>query len=179
MVRVVGLALSALLFAAASSPAPAADATAPVDEVREVTKANWSEDGGEFEELFSEDRLARLYSQEFVTLFRAASDSPFAREAGTPFDYDVVVNAQDGCPLQDVSVAEGPSEGDVTAVLARYRFTACMGDTPEFQALSETRFDVVEEEGRAVIDDIRNQDGTGGTTSLKDEMKAIAAENAN
>ena len=54
-----------------------------------------------------------------------------------------------------------------------------MGDTPEFQAFSETRFEVVEEDGRAVIDDIRNEDGTGGTTSLKAEMKAIAAENAN
>ncbi len=172
-----GLVVAALLIAASS--AIAADATAPVDEVMEVTKVNWSEDGGEFQELFSEDRLTRLYSRDFVALFRAASDSEFAREAGTPFDYDVVVNAQDGCPLQDVSVVEGPSEGAVSVVLARYRFMACMGDTPDFQALSETRFDVVEEDGRAVIDDIRNQDGTGGTTSLKDEMKAIAAENAN
>ena len=177
MARGAGLALAALLLACA--PATAADATAPVDEVMEVTKANWSEDGGDFEELFSEDRLGRLYSRDFVALFRAASGNAFAREAGTPFDYDVVVNAQDGCPLKDVSVAEGPREGDVTVVLARYRFTACMGDTPEFQAFSETRFEVVEEDGRAVIDDIRNEDGTGGTTSLKAEMKAIAAENAN
>lgn len=174
---------SALLFAAvlllAGGPAVAADATAPVDEIMAVTAANWSEDGGEFQELFSEDRLQRLYSRDFVALFRAASKSEFAQEAGTPFDYDVIVNAQDGCPLQDVSVAEGPGEGDVTVVVARYRFMTCMGDTPDFQAFSETRFDVVEEDGRAVVDDIRSDDGSGGTLSVRDVMKSIAAETPN
>jgi len=64
-------------------------------------------------------------------------------------------------------------------VVARYRFLTCFGDAPEYRAVSETRFDVVDENGRAVVDDIRAGDGDGGFGSLKDEMKAIAAENAN
>jgi len=170
---------SALLIAGtlllSGSAAGAADATAPVDEVMEVTVANWSEDAGEPRELFSEDRLSRLFSRDFVALFRSASDNDYAREAGTPFDYDVVVNAQDGCPLQDVTVTQGETDAGVTIVVARYRTLACMGD----DAFSETRFAVVEEEGRAVIDDILVDDGSGSASSLKGDMSAIAAENAN
>ena len=120
---------------------------------------------------------------------RAAESGRFQREIApmvAPPRYNKPVVEDSGIRADQTIEALGrlrpvfdKREGDVTVVLARYRFTACMGDTPEFQAFSETRFEVVEEDGRAVIDDIRNEDGTGGTTSLKAEMKAIAAENAN
>lgn len=177
MAKLSGLLVAALLLAA--SPALAADPTAPVVEVMKLTQSNWADDGSDFQPLFSDERLARLYSRDFVALFREADKSAFASEAGTPFDYDVIVNAQDGCPLKDLAIAAEPGAGPPSVVVARYRFLTCFGAAPEYQAVSETRFDVVEENGRAVIDDIRTADGDGGFNSLKDEMKAIAAETGN
>lgn len=166
------LGLAAAVFAAGS--ALAADPTAPVKEIMTATEANWADDGSEFQDLFSEDRLNRLYSAEFLALFRKASDNEFARESGTPFDYDVIVNAQDGCPLEDVSIKPQSSSGGRTVVVARFKSTTCFGDDPDFQKPTETRFDVVEEGGRAVIDDIHTPDGDGGYSSLKKEMQTIA-----
>lgn len=177
MAKLSGLLLASLLLAA--SPAVAADPTAPVSEVMKLTQSNWADDGSEFQPLFTDDRLARLYSRDFAALFAKASKSAFASEAGTPFDYDVIVNAQDGCPLKDIAVAAEPGTASPTVIVARYRFLTCFGTAPEYQAVSETRFDVVEENGRAVIDDIRTADGDGGFGSLKEEMKVIAAETGN
>ena len=177
MAKLSGLLVAALLLAA--SPALAADPTAPVVEVMKLTQSNWADDGSDFQPLFSDERLAQLYSRDFRALFAEASKSAFASEAGTPFDYDVIVNAQDGCPLKDIAIAAEPGAGPPSVVVARYRFLTCFGAAPEYQAVSETRFDVVEENGRAVIDDIRTADGDGGFNSLKDEMKAIAAETGN
>ncbi|MGX1307741.1 hypothetical protein AB7M35_002461 [Amorphus suaedae] len=176
MARLAGLALAGLLIA---GPAFAADATAPVVEVMKLTQSNWADDGSDFQPLFSDERLAQLYSRDFRALFAEASKSAFASEAGTPFDYDVIVNAQDGCPLKDIAIAAEPGAGPPSVVVARYRFLTCFGSEPEYQAVSETRFDVVEENGRVVIDDIHTADGDGAFGSLKDEMKAIAAETGN
>ena len=176
MARLAGLVLAGLL---AAGPAFAADPTAPVVEVMKLTQSNWADDGSDFQPLFSDERLAQLYSRDFQALFAEASKSAFASEAGTPFDYDVIVNAQDGCPLKDIAIAAEPDAGPPSVVVARYKFLTCFGSEPEYQAISETRFDVVEENGRAVIDDIHTADGDGGFGSLKDEMKAIAAETGN
>ncbi|MEW5423207.1 hypothetical protein [Amorphus sp. 3PC139-8] len=171
---------AAMLFGAvvlAAGTASAADPTAPVKEIMTATEANWAEDGSEFQNLFSEDRLNRLYSEEFVALFRKASDNAFAQEAGTPFDYDVIVNAQDGCPLEDVTIKPQSSASGRTVVVARFKSTTCFGDDPDFQKATETRFEVVEDGGHAVIDDIRTPDGDGGFSSLKNEMRTFAEFN--
>ncbi|ADZ71483.1 hypothetical protein [Polymorphum gilvum] len=152
----------------------AADATAPVREIMTAAEANWAETPGDYQDYFSEDRLARLYSADFVARYRKAAEVPFSKEMGTPFDYDVIVNGQDGCPLKDLSIAAGPTEGAATVVVARFQGLTCFGSEVEYQAYSETRFRVVTEAGRPVVDDILlSMDGE--TLSLKAEMDAIAA----
>jgi hypothetical protein len=156
-------------------PALALDVDAPVRAVMAAAEANWSDQPGEYQDYFSKERLATLYSAGFVALYRAASDTPFAREAGTPFDWDVIVNAQDGCPLQNLSVTPSGREGDATLVSARFQNMTCFGTDPEYQAYSEATFVVVEEDGRAVIDDIV-QTMDGERLSLSAQMREIAGQ---
>ncbi|MCA1299502.1 hypothetical protein [Stappia indica] len=178
---VAALALSGTLL---SATARADDPLAPVAEVMRITAGNWADDGSEPQELFTEERLDRLFSRDFVARYRAAAAFP-AMEAGTsPFDYDVIVNAQDGCPLTDLSIAraedaktdEAAGSRAPAMVIARFNATACFEEAPEAQALSEVRFTIVNEDGRSVIDDIRTDAGDEEFGSLKAELDAIARQ---
>jgi hypothetical protein len=153
-------------------PASALDVSEPVRAIMTAAEANWSEQPGDYEDYFSPDRLATLYSADFVALFQAASETPFARDAGSPFDWDVIVNAQDGCPLEDLSVTPDGREGNATRVRARFRNMTCFGTDPEYQAYSEATFLVIEENGRAVIDDIVHEP-EGERLSLSAQMREI------
>ncbi|AJY48069.1 hypothetical protein TM49_09210 [Martelella endophytica] len=149
----------------------------PVREVMSVTVSNWAGDAP-FQDLFSQERLDRLFSDDFKAAYARAMTTPDAEEMGTPFDYDVVVNAQDGCPLRDVTIAPAVSEGDATVVDVRFRFLTCSGEPPANQAWSETQFVIVDEAGKDRIDDIIATNPEGMTLSARDQLDAVTDTSA-
>ncbi|MFN7165551.1 MAG: hypothetical protein ACK4NV_00780 [Pannonibacter sp.] len=153
----------------------AADVLAPVREVMSATEANWREGASEFQDVFAEDRLVRLFSKDFVERYRKAASTEYAKEAGSPFSYDVVVNGQDGCALRNITITPGPAKGGATEVLAKFQNLTCFGNDQEYQAFTETRFKVITEDGKPVIDDIITM-MDGSALSIKSELDALAAQ---
>lgn len=160
-----------LVFAA---PALAAEPTDPVRDVMAVTENNWATDPAGYQALFTDDRLSRLFSADFQMRYAEAMKTPYAKEAGSPFDYDVVTNAQDGCPLENVTISPPkPVDDDVFHVTVRFQTLACVGDAPEYQTYSTARFSMVEENGEARIDDIVAINPIGLMLSAKEQLQAV------
>ena len=162
----------------------AADATAPVREILETVTKNWADvaddnnDPPPYVDYFNDEFLQRLYSKDFVGKYREAAKYPAYEDGDSPFDYDVIAMGQDGCSLKDLKVEAQPPVGGVTMVRTTFDNTHCFGEREPDWKPAEVDFNVVEEDGKAEIDDIlRPQDGDPG--SLKTEMQAIAKEGAN
>lgn len=155
----------------------AADPRTPVKEVIDVTAKNWANDNPDYQDVFSEKRLGRLFSADFVAVYTEASkhpafDLPEGETTGSPFDYDPIAGGQDGCPFENIRV-EDDGDGQVTALFNNRK---CFGSDAEYQKDTVLIFHVVEERGRPVIDDIYPVvDGNSGS-SIKDELKIIAAQ---
>lgn len=163
-----------VIFAAFS--AQAADPTAPVREVIEVTAGNWT-DSPTNEDVFSEERLKRLFSADFVKVYREASkhpayDPPEGETTGSPFGYDPIARGQDGCPFENIRI-EDDGDGQVTALFNNRK---CFGDAPEYKEDTVLIFHVEEEGGRQVIDDIYQVVNFESGQSMKEELKEIAAQ---
>ncbi|GGB49846.1 hypothetical protein GCM10011316_22470 [Roseibium aquae] len=170
MIRQV-LPIAALVLCPAS--ALATDPTAPVASLMALAETNWSASASGYEDYFSDDRLAALYSTEFAELYRKAAATEDAKEMGSPFNWDVIVNAQDGCPLENLTIEPGSSANGVTQVVARFQAMACFGTQAEFQAYRETRFTVVVEDDQSVVDDIVT-DLDGDVLSVKAILRELA-----
>lgn len=153
----------------------AADALAPVREVMSATEANWQEGASEFQDVFAEDRLVRLFSKDFVERYRKAANTEYAKESGSPFSYDVIVNGQDGCALRNITITPEQKKDGVTEVLAKFQGLTCFGADQEYQAYTETRFRVISEGGKPVIDDIITM-MDGSALSIKSELDALALQ---
>jgi hypothetical protein len=158
----------------------AADVTAPVREIIETTARNWEEgSSGSEEEVFSEERLKRLFSADFVAAFHAAAknppfDLPEGETTGFPFDYDPIAQGQDGCPFKNIRI-EDDGDGQVTA---QFNNRSCFSDAADATETADTVliFHVVTEKGHAVIDDIYPVvDGNSGN-SIKQDLKAQGSE---
>ncbi|MBX5133709.1 hypothetical protein HJB79_13070 [Rhizobium lentis] len=173
----------AVLFAgllAAGSAAPglslAADAAAPVREIMKDTQTNWASDASDWIDVFEENMLGRLYSKDFSDKYKAAVQNPAADEDGiSPFDYDVIVNGQDACPLQDLSIENGQPANGTTEVTVKFKAATCLEGAPNRDDFTTVRFEVIEENGKSVVDDIMVQGEEGqGPISLKATMAQIA-----
>ncbi|KPH08206.1 hypothetical protein CO657_09795 [Rhizobium acidisoli] len=159
-----------------SGAAHAADATAPVKEIMEATKNNWADNNSDWTDIFDASRLDHLYSKDFVAKYQAAAQFPAGDDDDgiSPFDYDVIVNGQDACPLEDLTMAAAPPANGTTEVTVRFMKSAC-ADAPDAKDYTTVRFEVVEEAGQAVIDDIVTENiETQGRDSLKATMTLIA-----
>ncbi|PCK87747.1 hypothetical protein CPT32_06785 [Rhizobium sophoriradicis] len=158
-----------------SGAAHAADATAPVQEIMDATKSNWADNNSDWTDIFAASRLDHLYSKDFVARYHAAAQFPAVDDDGiSPFDYDVIVNGQDACPLEDLTMAAAPPVNGTTEVTVRFRKSACSG-APGAKDYTTVRFEVVEEAGQPVIDDIITENiETQGHNSLKATMALIA-----
>ncbi|TLX09336.1 hypothetical protein [Rhizobium sp. MHM7A] len=154
----------------------AADAAEPVKEIMEDTQKNWASDVNDWIDIFEESMLARLYSKDFGDKYKAAAQNPAADEDGiSPFDYDVIVNGQDACPLQDLSIESGQPANNATEVTVKFKAATCMEGAPNKDDFTTVRFEVIEENGKSVIDDIMvHGEGGLGPTSLKEIMVLIA-----
>lgn len=162
---------TAMLLLLLASGAHAADVTAPVREVVEATARNWAEgSSGQEEDVFSQDRLSRLFSKDFADAFAAASknppyDPPEGETTGFPFDYDPIAQGQDGCPFKNIRI-ENDGDGQVTALFDN---RSCFdgGDAGDTVLI----FHVVEEGGRPVIDDIYPAENGQSGNSIKQDLK--------
>lgn len=167
------------LLALVTAPAVvfAADPTAPVKTVIEIAAGNWSETNPTANDVFDDQRLDQLFSADFATTYREASkhpayDPPEGETTGSPFDYDPIAGGQDGCAFENIRIED---DGD-GQVMALFNNRKCLGDDPAYREDSVLIFHVVEERGRAVIDDMyRVEDGQSGR-SLKDELREIAGQ---
>ena len=165
---------AAIALAALAAPVLAAD---PADPVRELLKAadhNNQPDVSAYEDYFSDDRLGRLYSKGFVAIYRAAwkaQDSD--NNSGYLLDADPITAAQDGCPFKNLAIAPPQSENGKSVVEARFQSLYCLGDDYK-NTVTTVRFQLVEQDGAFVIDDIQQiEDGKLGY-SLKSNLEALA-----
>jgi hypothetical protein len=164
-----------LLASCAVSAAEAADPAAPVNEIMQEAVKGWAEDAQPGEDYFSEARLQRIYSQDFAKVYHEAAKFPAYDEGDSPFDYDVVVSGQDSCAIKDLSVATGAQADGKSDVKVTFDNTHCLGERTADWKPNELHFMVIEENGRAVIDDIVR---TGDAGSLKTELQGIASQGA-
>lgn len=158
------------------APVFAADATVPVREIMDATIKNWSGADNDWVDIFEESRLVRIYSKDFIEKYHAAVQNPAADEDGiSPFDYDVIVNGQDACPLEDMTYTPKPGANGATEVVVTFKKQTCMDGVDDKQALTTVRFEVKEEGGKAVIDDVITEGDPGQpANSLKNTMVMIA-----
>ncbi len=156
-----------------------ADPLAPVNEVMDVARQLWSENPPENLDYFEPERLSLLYSASFLSAYKAAQKNPVfgleeGESEGNPFDYDVIANSQDGCPLENIKAEKTGEAAGVVTVTVTFNLWRCVEDAAERDAPSEVRFRLIEEGGKHVIDDIvRMLDGE--QLSLVEEMHYIAA----
>lgn len=166
-----------LQFSFGANMALAADATAPVKVIMDATVSNWAGGDSDWQDIFDDSKLKDLYSKDFAAKYQAAAQFPAADEDGiSPFDYDVIVNAQDACPLEDMKLTGLPPKGDVTEVLATFKKATCMGSDADYQKTTTVRFEVIQEAGRPVIDDIITIDDNGNPSSLKSVMQDLVKQ---
>jgi hypothetical protein len=59
-------------------------------------------------------------------------------------------------------------------VVTTFKKATCMDDASDRQALTTVRFEVIEEGGKPVVDDIMTEGDAGQTNSLKATMMLIA-----
>lgn len=168
------IALLFLAFAGLPAVCDGAEIPAPVHEIMDATVKNWSGNETEWIDIFGPGKLDKLYSKDFVAKYHEAEKHPAMEDGISPFDYDVIVNAQDACPLQDLTLtAQAAAEGKEEVVVS-FRKMAC-GDGPDAQTISTVRFEMVTDGGKPLIDDIMMESAeTKEMRSLKAEMVAIA-----
>jgi hypothetical protein len=151
----------------------AADVADPVKEIMDATVSNWSGADTEWINIFDAAKIDQRFSRDFVAKYHEAEKHPATEDGISPFDYDVVVNGQDACPLKDISITPEPPADGKREVVVRFRKMDC-ADGPEAQEVSTVRFELIDEGGKPVIDDIVNEDSeTKEPTSLKAIMTDI------
>jgi hypothetical protein len=171
------LVVTFLQFSFGANMVLAADATVPVKVIMDATVSNWAGGDSDWQDIFDDSRLKTVYSKDFGAKYQAAAQFPAADEDGiSPFDYDVIVNAQDACPLEDMKLAAQPPKGDVTEVLATFKKATCMGTDADYQKTTTVRFEVIQEAGKPVIDDIITIDDNGSPSSLKSVMQDLVKQ---
>lgn len=165
----------AMAFAGISTACFAADATAPVKVIMDIAQKSFS--GGSTDDWYFDEAHLKLFSENFVKTYREAEKHPAYDTdtgVGSPFDYDVIVMGQDSCELKKIKITAGEAVDGTTPVNVSFNNKSCM-EGAEAKDISHLTFVVVEEGGKAVIDDIlREGEGTQETTnSLRDEMDQI------
>lgn len=176
-----GLVALALLLPVA---AQAADYKAPVAEIMAAATTNWQDMGTDtdtpppYTDYFSDDFLKRLYSKDFAAKYKEAAKYPAYDDGGSPFDYDPIIGGQDGCALKDVTTTEGQPANGAEDVTVTFDNSHCFGERGADWQPEKLVFKLIEEDGRAVIDDIERP-GFEESASLKKEMQEIAAAGAN
>ena len=173
--------LALILALATTLPAAAQAVDDPVKAVMDTASALWSESDSDTPpvDYFDEKNLSTLYSKSFAEAYREAAKYPVYDEGSGPFGYDVITNGQDGCPLKDIAIEKGAEKDGMTDVKVTFKLWTCVEDDPKMkEEVSEVHFDVINEDGKPVINDIHRM-VDGKQDSLVAEMKDIVREGAN
>lgn len=98
---------------------------------------------------------------------------PIYPNGDTPFDFDVVVQAQDSCTPENIDMRLSNTEGHAREYEVSFTHFGCFdgGDAKERTTIY---FDIVSEGGREVIDDIVTFEENGGKDSSKVLLANIA-----
>lgn len=168
--------LAALSACVMISPAMAFSPQEPVKTLVDATVENWAGTNEEFKYVLDDAYLNSVYSKAFAKAYRDAGKK-LSQDAGEgeeypPFGYDIITNSQDGCPLQDVKTDKVTPKDKGAEVIVSFKHYACMGDEADYQIRSVVHFDVIEEDGKAVIDNIRHKTDEG-FQSLRGELDDI------
>ncbi|MFM2282142.1 MAG: hypothetical protein RLZZ444_4373 [Pseudomonadota bacterium] len=165
--------LALFLALAFVNPAAAADASAPAKELLEIMVGSASDAGGD-SDYFSEDRLNRLYSDEFAKLYRAAWKKQESDEnGGYLLGYDPITMAQDGCPIKDLSIETLDDQGGWLPVIARFKAFYCFSDDNK-DKVEIRQFIMVPKGDGWVIDDIQSVVNNRVEGSVKTNLEELS-----
>lgn len=170
------LAYLALGFISFAAPALAFSPEEPVKVLVDATVENWAGTNENFKFVLDDSLLDSVYSKAFAKAYRDAKKK-LANDANDgeeyePFGYDIITNSQDGCPLQDVKREVASSAGGKAEVVVSFKHFACMGDEAEYQIRNVVYFNVIQEGGKAVIDDIHHKSDEG-SQSLRADLTDV------
>lgn len=163
--RIFAIALTAALLPVVAQAGTAAD---PVNRIMKIAEARWASVEGNTPGYF--DAIDRDFSESFATVYREAAKYPAYDGGDSPFDYDVITSSQDGCPLEDVKISPDSEKDGVSVIAVSFRLMACAPGAESQARVSELKFDVVTENGKPVISDVRRF-SEGKWDTLVGEMK--------
>lgn len=130
---------------------------APADPVRtllDLASRTFESDRSAAPDYFSAERLATLYSKDFVARYQAATKFMDDSEDRV-LDRDMLTREpSDSCPFEDVKISVGPTDKGITQVLASFKPYNCKEGDPIQGEIRTVTFIVKQEDGRDVIDDI-------------------------
>lgn len=165
-----------LAFTALSSYAHAAgtvDPLAPVKAVISIVEKNDSaqdDSDADYVDYLSGVPLHENFSVAFAAI--AEKGEAQAEQDDQPFvDYEPVLGGQDSCPMKDLSLTNDGEKDGVYTIVAKFKASYCFTDGGS-NAVSETDFKVIAQDGKPVIDDIINIVPDSEPLSLKDVMKS-------
>jgi len=163
------LILATTLALTALAPAWAA----PQDPVRNVLAAAssiWDPDSTTYADIFSDERLATIYSRAFAQSFNDAWKRGSEDDEGI-FEMDVIVHAEDACVFENLDLIDEPADADVTMVHARFNAFGCAKGGQDTKRVSHLVFRVITEGGRDVIDDIERVEHDGKRHSVRQQIE--------
>jgi hypothetical protein len=167
----------ALAFSLISTLTAAADVTDPVKEVMKITEDNWNTVDSEWKYIFDAGPLSRLFSKKFQGAYAEAAKHPAYdtenNQPGDPFGYDVITSSQDGCPLKDIKTTSAQGANGMTDVTVTFKMWTCVDEAAVKDSVNELHFDIIQEAGKPVIDDIHRV-ADGERDSVIEEMQSIA-----
>lgn len=164
MIALVALALPAI--------ATAGPETAPVKRIMKIAEARWATTEGTDEDYF--DHIKRDFSKSFVKAYKEAAKHPATDGGTSPFDWDAVIDGQDGCPLKDIDITPGAEQDGKTVVEVHFRRWDCADDAAIKAKVETVKFDLVTEKGKPLIADIHHLGEDGKWDSLVSTMAVIA-----
>lgn len=166
-------AIAAMMMSAGSAFAAADE---PVRKIMDLATALWSDTPPESGDYFDKDHIG-LFSKEMIAAYRESEKYPLYEDGATPFGYDVITNSQEGCPLQDLTIAPATEAAGVSTVKVTFKPMTCFEEGSDKDAVMEVQFKVITEDGKPVISDI-DRIVDGKPSSLLAEMRDIAKEGA-
>jgi hypothetical protein len=160
--------LTITLALLACTPAMAAPQD-PVKNVLSAASSIWDSNSTAYQDIFSDERLASIYSRAFASSYRDAWKRASEDDEGI-FDMDVIVHADDACVFENLTLTDEPADGKVTIVHARFNAFGCANGGRDSKRVTALTFKVISEGGRDVIDDIVRIDDGGKHHSIRQEI---------
>jgi hypothetical protein len=136
-----------------ATPAAAAPAD-PVRSLLDLASRTFERDRSATPDYFSAERLATLYSKDFVARYKVATKMMDDSDDRV-LERDMLTREpSDSCPFEDLKIDVGPTENGVTQVHAAFQPHNCKEGDPIQGEIRTVTFIVKQEDGREVIDDI-------------------------